>query len=182
MLPRACWTSVPNFMEIVQAGSISRERLNFRRRPILCTTLYRNLMQASNFGGTFDQLFLRIFFIKFSQKMPLYLFYSMVQKSQKWPKIQIKGGGSCNATSPLEDCLFPCVSTKSSYNFRKPKQLLLPKTHSTRHQQSFFYHASLLWNTLPNSTQQASSKETFKKEVERHWSHLKFDPQGRIPC
>ena len=24
----------------------------------LCTTLYRNLTQASNFGGTFDQLFL----------------------------------------------------------------------------------------------------------------------------
>ena len=87
-----------------------------------------------------------------------------------------------NATSPLKDCLFPCVSTKSSYNFRKPKQLLLPKTHSTQHQQSFFYHASLLWNTLPNSTQQASSKETFKKEVERHWSHLTFDPQDRIPC
>ena len=86
-----------------------------------------------------------------------------------------------NATSPLKDCLFPCVSTRSGYNFRKPKQLLLPKTHSTRHQQSFFYHASLLWNTLPNSTQQSSSKETFKKEVERHWSHLKFDPQGRIP-
>ena len=27
--------------------------------------------------------------------MPLYLFYTMVQKSQKWPKTQIKGGGSC---------------------------------------------------------------------------------------
>ena len=25
---------------------------------VLCTTLYRNPMQASNFGGTFDQLFL----------------------------------------------------------------------------------------------------------------------------
>ena len=24
--------------------------------------------------------------------MPLYLFYTMVQKSQKWPKTQIKGG------------------------------------------------------------------------------------------
>ena len=34
--------------------------------------------------------------MKFSQKMPLYLFYTMVQKSQKWPKTQIKGGGgSC---------------------------------------------------------------------------------------
>ena len=41
-------------------NSISRERLNFRRRPVLCTTLYRNLMQASNFGGSFDQLFLWI--------------------------------------------------------------------------------------------------------------------------
>ena len=25
--------------------------------------------------------------------MPLYLFYTMVQRSQKWPKTQIKGGG-----------------------------------------------------------------------------------------
>ena len=25
--------------------------------------------------------------------MPLYLFYTMVQKSQKWPKTQIRGGG-----------------------------------------------------------------------------------------
>ena len=29
--------------------------------------------------------------MKFSQKMPLYVFYTMVQKSQKWPKTQIKG-------------------------------------------------------------------------------------------
>ena len=27
--------------------------------------------------------------------MPLNLFYTMVQKSQKWPKTQIRGGGSC---------------------------------------------------------------------------------------
>ena len=29
----------------------------------------------------------------FSQKMPLHFFYTMVQKSKKWPKTQIKGGG-----------------------------------------------------------------------------------------
>ena len=83
-------------MEIVQAvkklNSISRKRLNFRRRPILCTTLYRTESYAS------EQLWWHIwptfpsnFFIKFSQKMPLYLFYTIVQKSQKWPKTQIKG-------------------------------------------------------------------------------------------
>ena len=32
--------------------------------------------------------------------MPLHLFYTMVQKSQKWPKTQIKGGGgSCLKTN-----------------------------------------------------------------------------------
>ena len=47
-------------------------------------------MQASNFGGIFDQFFLWIF-MKFSQKMRLYIVDTMVQKSQKWPKTQIKG-------------------------------------------------------------------------------------------
>ena len=55
-------------------NSITQPLLNFRRRPILCTTLNRNLMQASNFGDTFDQLSPSSFFMHFSQnsKMPLY--------------------------------------------------------------------------------------------------------------
>ena len=73
-------------MEIVQAvkklNSISRERLNFRRRPILCTTLYRNLMQASNFGGTFDQLFLRIFYKIFTEDASLPLLCHGAKKSK----------------------------------------------------------------------------------------------------
>ena len=31
------------------------------------------------------------FFMKFLQKMPLYVFYTLLQKRQKWPKTQIKG-------------------------------------------------------------------------------------------
>ena len=62
-------------MKVVQVvkklNSISRERLNFRRRLILCTTLYRNPIQASNFGGTFDQLFLWIFYAIFTQDASL---------------------------------------------------------------------------------------------------------------
>ena len=51
---------------------------------VLCTTLYRNLVQAGNFGGTFDQLFLCIsLLMQFSQKMPPCVFYTMVQKSKK---------------------------------------------------------------------------------------------------
>ena len=36
--------------------------------------------------------------------MPLNLFYTMVQKSQKWPKTQIKGG-SCLKDSQMEKAL-----------------------------------------------------------------------------
>ena len=32
--------------------------------------------------------------------MPLYFYYTMVQKSQKWPKTQIKGGPALNTLSP----------------------------------------------------------------------------------
>ena len=38
--------------------------------------------------------------------MPLYLFYTMVQKWQKWPKTQIKGGPALNG---YRDMLFPRV-------------------------------------------------------------------------
>ena len=37
--------------------------------------------------------------------MPLYLFYTMVQKSQKWPKTQIKGGGGS------------CLNTKNFWKY-----------------------------------------------------------------
>ena len=61
MSPGAWLTSVQSFMATVQIFkklfSLSWERWNFRRRLILCTTLYRNPIQASKFGGTFDQLF-----------------------------------------------------------------------------------------------------------------------------
>ena len=48
-------------------------------------------MQVSNFGGALTKFSFQ-FFMKFLQKMPLNVFYTMVQKSQTWPKTQIKGG------------------------------------------------------------------------------------------
>ena len=65
--------------------------MNFRRQPILCTTLYRNPMQASNFGGTFDQLFLRIFYKIFTKDASLPLLYHGAKKS-KMTKNSNQGG------------------------------------------------------------------------------------------
>ena len=70
--PWTWWTSVTSFIKIVQAikklNSIFRAGLNFRRRPFLCRTLYRNIKQAGNFGGPFYQLFLCIFLWNFHRR------------------------------------------------------------------------------------------------------------------
>ena len=75
---------MPSFIKIVQAikklNSISWARLNFRRRLILCTTLYRNLMQASDFGGTFDQLFFEFFYEMFTEDASLLFLYHGAKK------------------------------------------------------------------------------------------------------
>ena len=41
--------------------------------------------------------------MKYLQKMPLNVFYTMVQKSQKWPKTQIKGGPALKLASSFID-------------------------------------------------------------------------------
>ena len=60
-----------------------------------------NPMQASNFDGTFDELF------RFSQRMPLYFIYTMVQKKSKLTKTQIKRGGG--------DLMSPCGGMFNMY-------------------------------------------------------------------
>ena len=60
------------------------------RTTTFCTTVCRNLIQASNFGDSFDQLFLWIFLCNFHPRCPSTCsipWYNIV----KWPKTQIKG-------------------------------------------------------------------------------------------
>ena len=74
-------------------NSICRARLIFRRRPFLCTTLNRNLMQASNFGGTSDQLFLWIFLWNFHRRCLSTFSISWCKKVKNDQKL--KSRGSC---------------------------------------------------------------------------------------
>ena len=74
---------VPSFIKIVQTvkklNSISRAQLNFRRGPIcvqLCIEI--SCKQATLVARLTNFSF--EFFMKFSQKMRLYFFYTMVQK------------------------------------------------------------------------------------------------------
>ena len=75
-------------------NSIFRAQSNFPRRPNLCTTLYRNLKQSNNFGGTFDQLFraFEFFYEIFTEDASLLLHHGAkkVKNDQK-----LKSRGSC---------------------------------------------------------------------------------------
>ena len=70
--------------------------------------------------------------------MPLYLFYTMVQKSQKWPKTQIKGGSCDN---------FPASSQSS------------PKTEMPRTKLPYFFsgNPTSCWKLSPPKSEQLSS-------------------------
>ena len=68
------------------------------------------------------------FFMKFSQKMPLNIFYSIVQKSRKWPKTQIMW--SClKAGPPPLDLSFWSFFTFLHHGIEEVERHLLWKFH-----------------------------------------------------
>ena len=85
-----------------------------------------------------------------------------------------------NPTDPLKDCLFPFSSTVSSYNFRKPRQLILRTTSTSRYLNSFFYHSALLWNFLPSSIQSITKPNHFRQELTSHWREQKYQPVSQL--
>ena len=82
---------------------------------------------------------------------------------------------------PLTDCLFPFAHSVSNRSQRKPLQLLLPQTRSTRFTKSFFYRSALLWNALPLCIQEISSSTKFRKAIEDHWTRYKYITDTNIP-
>ena len=67
--------------------------MNFRRQSILCTTLYRHLMQASNFAGPFDQLFLWIFLWNFHRRCLSTSSIPWCKRVNNDQKLKWRGGG-----------------------------------------------------------------------------------------
>ena len=103
---------------------------NFRRRPILCTTLYRNLKQAGNFGSAFDQLFFWIFLWNFHRRC---LSTSSIPwcKKSKMTKTQIKGGVlSFDCTIVNWRCFFFFVCARSATPSSAPAVSATPRLKS----------------------------------------------------
>ena len=75
----------------------------------------------------------------------------------------------------------PPTSSFQTGRRRKSEQLLLPKWRTKRLSNSFFYHTSLLWNSLPANIQNLQKSEDFKSAVEQHWAALKFRTSADIP-
>ena len=60
--------------------------------------------------------------------MPLYLFYTMVQTNQKWPKTQIKGGGgSCLKPNLRKLRLAIC---ECFWHVQRPQNVFLARSES----------------------------------------------------
>ena len=78
---------------------------------------------------------------------------------------------------PLDSCLFPFASTNTTRSLRKPKQLILPRVHTSKYVKSFFFRSALLWNTLPAQLQNITSYHKFKTSIEEHWSAHKYSTQ-----
>ena len=85
-----------------------------------------------------------------------------------------------NPTDPLKDCLFSFSSTLSSYNFRRPRQLILPTTRTSRYLTSFFYHSALVWNSLPLSNQSITKPNHFRQALTSHWREQKYQSVSQL--
>ena len=75
---------------------------------------------------------------------------------------------------PLSECLFQYASATSARSRRKPFQLLLPRTRTTRYRESFFYGSALLWNSLPHDIQSLKNSKSFRDALENHYQSYKF--------
>ena len=78
---------------------------------------------------------------------------------------------------PLDSCLFPFASPASASSLRKPKQLILPRVHTSKYVKSFFFRSALLWNTLPAQLQNITCYYKFQTGIEAHWSAHKYSTQ-----
>ena len=78
------------------------------------------------------------------------------------------------AYPPQPECLFQYASATSARSRRKPFQLLLPRTRTTRYRESFFYRSALLWNSLPHDIQSLKNSKSFRDALENHYQSYKF--------
>ena len=95
--PQACWTSVPNFMEIIQELKVKFNLASMIELSETADFVYNFVWKPY----TSEQIWLHFWptfrlnlFLRFSQKMPLYGFYTMAQKSQNDQKLKSRAG-SC---------------------------------------------------------------------------------------
>ena len=81
---------------------------------------------------------------------------------------------------PLTNCLPPFASSRNPRSQRKPRQLILPAARTTRHTTSFFFSASVAWNTLPAHIQNLTTAQQFRKALTKHFYSQRFTLNSTI--
>ena len=80
---------------------------------------------------------------------------------------------SCQS-SPISNLLPPFSSNVTHRSLRKPFNLVLKKSTTSRHLHSFINDTSILWNNLPSHIQSLKNKKAFKTALEQYWQHLRY--------
>ena len=75
----------------------------------------------------------------------------------------------------------PHLSELSSHSRRKPLDVRLPPTRTSRYTNLSFFHCSLLWNSLPSSLQRIKSSTLFQHNLEVYWAQYKYNTSSDIP-
>ena len=102
-------------MEIVQAVKKLKFNLasatELSEMTVLCTILYRNLMQASNFGDILTNFSFEFFYAIFTQDAPLLFLYPGAKKSKMTKNSnQEEGGGGPALTQAALELQFRRIS------------------------------------------------------------------------
>ena len=74
----------------------------------------------------------------------------------------------------------PSASSRNPRSQRKPRQLILPAARTTRHTTSFFFSASVAWNTLPAHIQNLTNAQQFRKALTKHFYSQRFTLNSTI--
>ena len=112
---------------------------------------------------------------------------SELLRSIGWPSLKWRREIQCVALfkkvllskhEPIASCLPRTLCTQ--YNLRN-KHVSIRTHKSTQTTNSFFIHASILWNSLPTSITSIQSHSAFITALEHYWSSSKYDLNPAFP-
>ena len=145
--------------------------MNFRRRPFLCTTLHRNPKQVSNFGGTFDQLFLWICLWHFDRRCVSTFSIPWCKKVKNDQKL--KSRGSCLKIMISKVLVCTSSPNKSSESAKDHSESVHNQSTSPVYRYLWALRGSKAWREMPVISRQIGQRHD-RTSFDKHQKEKKM--------